>query len=71
MMDRGWTEGRTEGWRVAELLDPSRIPAGAETWFGKQVLFCVCVLEGSIRMDSKGPKTLIMRLMKNSFPRTW
>lgn len=26
---------------------------------------------GSIRTDLKGPKTLIMRLMKNSFPRTW
>jgi hypothetical protein len=26
---------------------------------------------GSIRMGLKGPKTLTMRLMKNSFPRTW
>lgn len=51
-MDRGWTEGRTEGWRVAELLDPSRIPAGAETWFGKQVLFFVCVC--ACRIDPYG-----------------
>lgn len=26
---------------------------------------------GSTRMDLKGPKTLTMQLMKNSFPRTW
>lgn len=29
---------------MSELLDPSRIPAGAETWLGKQVLF-VCRID--------------------------
>lgn len=42
---RGWTEGRTEGCRVAEILDPSRILEGAETWFGKQVLFVICRID--------------------------
>lgn len=30
---------------MAEILDPSRILAGAETWFGKQVLFVVCRID--------------------------
>lgn len=40
-VNRRWTEGRTEGCRVSELLDPNRIPAGAETWFEETGSFCL------------------------------
>lgn len=30
---------------MTEILDPSRILEGAETWFGKQVLFVICRID--------------------------
>lgn len=44
-MDRGWTEGRTKRWRMAELLDPKPHPCGRGNLVRKTGSFCVCRID--------------------------